>query len=226
MEINNPLYKNFGIHVVNNIFTVDKGIVKVLLIKRNNDPFIGYWALPSGCLYNNETLTCGAARELCEKTGVKNVELKMYNIFDEIDRSPVKRMLGVSFIGVIDIKNAKLFSESNKISTIEWFDINDIPLLAYDHNYILSCAIDKLKDEIQTSDILKSLFPGEFTLPEILNVYETILGTQIDRRNFRKKMINMNMIIDTNKTVNYKGNKPAKLYVFNKKECFKRKSIF
>lgn len=226
MELKNPMYKNFGIHVVSCIFTVDKGIVKVLLIKRNNNPFFGYWALPGGGLYNNETLIEGAKRELEEKTGVKNVSLSRNDIFDKVDRSPLKRMLAVSFIGVIDIHNARLFSESNKIATIEWFDINEVPKLAYDHNEILNSSIEELKERIQTTDILKSLLPKEFTLPELQSVYETILNTSIDRRNFRKKMLNLDLITDTNKTINYMGKKPAKLYIFNEKSNFKRKSIF
>lgn len=226
MELKNPLYKNFGIHVVSCIFTVEKGEVKVLLIKRNNNPFYGYWALPGGGLYNNETLMDGAKRELEEKTGINNVNLSMYDIFDDINRSPLKRMIAVSFIGVIDNKKAKLFSESNKISTIEWFNINEVPNLAYDYNKILNSAIEELKEKIQTTDILKSLFPGEFTLPELQSVYETILNVKIDRRNFRKKMISLNLIVDTNKSINYKGKKPAKLYIFNEKCNFKRKSIF
>ena len=224
MQLNNPLYKNIGIHLVNSIFTVDKGIVKVLLIKRNNEPFYGYWALPGGGLYNNELVLDGAKRELKEKTGISNVDLKMYKIFDKIDRSPLKRMIAIAFIGVVDINKAELITSSNKASDISWVDIRLIPELAYDYNEILDGAVEELKAMIQKTDILKSLFPNEFTLPELQNVYETILNISIDRRNFRKKMVNSNLIIDTNKTVNYKGKKPAKLYRLNNK--LENKSIF
>lgn len=226
MQLNNPLYKNIGIHVVSSIFTVDKGVVKVLLVKRSNQPFYGYWALPGGGLYNNELLVDGAKRELKEKTGVSNVDLGVYKIFDKLDRSPMKRMIAVSFMGVIDIKRAELLSSSNKASAIDWVDIKLIPELAYDYNEILDGAIEELKKKIQTTDILKSLFPGEFTLPELHNVYESILNIKIDRRNFRKKMLSLDLIIDTNRMVTYKGKKPAKLYVFNEKGNNKNKSIF
>ena len=216
MELKNPLYKNIGIHVVNSIFTVDNGIVKVLLIKRNNEPYKDYWALPGGGLYNNELVLDGAKRELKEKTGITNVDLKMYKIFDKVDRSPIKRMIAIAYIGVIDKNKANLIKETNKTSTSDWFDINSIPRLAYDYNEILSGAVEELKNMIQSTDILRSLFPEEFTLPELQQVFESILKTKYDRRNFRKKMINCNYIVDTNKTMTYKGKKPAKLYVLNK----------
>lgn len=224
MKLNNPLYKNIGIHVVSSIFTVDTGVVKVLLIKRSNNPYYGYWALPGGGLYNNELLIEGAKRELEEKTGVNGVNLSFDKYYDKVDRSPLKRMIAVSFIGVVDIKKAKIITETNKTSDSDWFDIRNIPELAYDYNEILNGSIESLKSLIQTTDILKSLFPNEFTLPELHQVYESILNINIDRRNFRKKMINSGFVKDTNKTITYKGKKPAKLYVLNK---FKEnKSIF
>lgn len=224
MELKNPLYKNIGIHVVTTIFTVDKGVTKVLLIKRTNNPFKGYWALPGGAMYNNELVLDAAKRELEEKTGIKDIDLSMYKIIDTIDRSPLKRMLAICFIGVMDIERAELLKETNKTSDIGWVDIKLIPELAYDYNEILNYGIEELKDKIITTDILKSLFPKEFTLPELHNVYTSILNVDIDRRNFRKKMINLNLISDTKKTVVYKGKKPAKLYKFNKIK--NNKSIF
>ena len=217
MELKNPLYKNIGIHVVNSIFTIDDGIVKVLLIKRTNEPYKGYWALPGGGLYNNELVLDGAKRELKEKTGVEGVDLSMYKIFDKIDRSPLKRMIAIAYIGVIDKKRAHLITETNKTSSSDWVDIKHIPQLAYDYNEILNGAIDRLKELIQTTNILKSLFPDEFTLAELHQVYGSFLNTTIDRRNFRKKILNSGLVNDTNKVINYKGKKPAKLYRFNNK---------
>lgn len=224
MELKNPLYKNIGIHVVSTIFTVDKGVTKVLLIKRTNEPYKGFWALPGGALYNNELILEGAKRELKEKTGINEIDLSMYKVIDTIDRSPLKRMVAISFIGVMDIKKAELLKETSKTSDIGWVDIKLIPTLAYDHNEILNYGVEELKNKILDSDILKSLFPNEFTLPELHNVYTSILNVDIDRRNFRKKMINLNLISDTNKTIIYKGKKPAKLYKFN--NIKNKKSIF
>lgn len=224
MRVNNPLYKNIGIHLTSAIFTVDKGVMKVLLIKRSNEPYYGYFSLPGGCLYNNELVLDGAKRELKEKTGINDIDLTMFEIFDKIDRSPLKRMICLAFIGVLDKDKVNLLNKTEKASIINWVDIKNVPELAYDGNEVLDAAISKLREMIESTEILKSLFPNEFTLPELQNVYESILNITIDRRNFRKKMINSGLIIDTNKTINYKGKKPAKLYKFNNK--YHSKSIF
>lgn len=224
MELNNPLYKNMGAHVINSIFTIDKGIVKVLLIKRTNEPYKNTWALVSGAMYNNELIEVAAKRELKEKTNLEKINLELVEVFDDIDRSPLLRMIGFSFIGIIDIEKAKFMKETNKTSDAEWFDINQIPNLAYDHNKILNAAIEKLKDLIVSSSILKILYPKGFSIPEIHKVYESILNKEIDRRNFRKKILASGLVKDTNTTINFEGRKPAKLYVFN--EEIRNKSIF
>lgn len=224
MELKNPLYKKIGIHVVITLFTVEKGITKVLLIKRTNEPFNGCWALPSGALYNNELISVGAIRELKEKTGIEINELSMYKIFDDLERSPLQRMIGIGYIGIIDSKKVSILNKTNKTSDSDWFNIDNVPILAYDHNNIFKNAIEELRSRITSSDILKSFFPDTFTLPELQNVYESILNIKIDRRNFRKKMLSLNLIIDTGEEVLFKGKKPAKLYKFNKK--IENKSIF
>lgn len=222
MELKNNLYKNIGIHVITALFTVEKGITKVLLIRRTNDPFKGYWSLPSGAMYNNELIKEGALRELKEKTGIELDDLTPFRTFDALDRSPLQRMIGVGYIGIIDSEKVQILKSTNKTSNADWFTLDNIPTLAYDHNDILNHAVEKLKERIITTDILKSFFPNGFTLPELQKVYESILDIRIDRRNFRKKMLNL--IIDTGKEINYAGKKKAKLYKFDKRK--KNVSIF
>lgn len=224
MELSNPLYKNMGAHVINSIFTIDKGIVKVLLIKRKNEPYKDKWALVSGAMYNNELIEVAAERELKEKTNLEKIKIELVDVFDDIDRSPLLRMIGFSFIGIVDIEKAKFIKETNKTSDAEWFDIKQIPSLAYDHNKILKASIQKLKDLIVNSSILKILYPNGFSIPEIHKVYETILDKEIDRRNFRKKILASGLVKDTNATINFEGRKPAKLYVFN--EIIRNKNMF
>ena len=222
MELNNPLYKNQGIHVVSSIFTVDKGVCKVLLIQRKNEPFKGSWALVGGALYNNETLEEGMMREIKEKTNISEIQLIPSKNYSKVDRSPVMRMIAISYIGIIDIKKANLITKTLKTENAMWFSIDDIPELAYDYNEILSDAINLLKTRIVSSDILRNLYPDGFTLPEIQKVYEAILDKELDRRNFRKKMLSLGLIIDTNKTARFEGNKPAKLYIFNGKKVIRQ----
>lgn len=214
MQKNNPLYKNQGIHLISSIFTVDKGVVKVLLIRRNNEPYKDKWALVGGALYNNETVLDGMKREIKEKTGINAIELYYSNMYSKVDRSPIMRMVGLSYIGFLDIEKVNLLKETDKTNDSDWFSINNIPELAYDHNEILTDSILKLRELIYDSDILKSLFPNTLTLPELQSVYETILDKKIDRRNFRKKLINDGIIVDINNEENYIGKKPAKLYKF------------
>lgn len=215
MELKNPLYKNIGAHVINAVFTIDKGDIKVLLIKRTNEPFKNYWALPGGAMYNNELLQEAATRELKEKTNLENIDLTFTSINDELARSPLQRMLAFIFIGLVDIDKVNILKTTTKTSDADWFKITEVPDLAYDHNNLLIQAIDSLKEMIISSNILKKLYPNGFTIPELHKVYEEILNTTIDRRNFRKKLLSQQIIIDTNETVNFEGKKPAKKYKFN-----------
>ena len=214
MEKNNPLYKNQGIHLITSIFTVDEGELKVLLIRRNNEPFKDKWALVGGALYNNEVVEEGLVREIYEKTGIKDIDLHFSSIVSDVDRSPVMRMVALTYVGLVDYKKLNLLKKTLKTNDCDWFSIRNVPKLAYDHNKIFDNSLEKLKNLIETTNILKSLFSLEFTIPEIQNVYETILGKELDRRNFRKKLIQSNLIVETNNYKNYKGNKPAKLYKF------------
>lgn len=216
MEIKNPLYQNQGIHVIANIFTVDKGVTKVLLVKRNNNPYKDMWALVGGALYNNETIDEGMDREVKEKIGIKLNNKETFEIFSRIDRSPVMRMLAIGYIGVIDANKVEILKQTLKTTDAAWHPLDKIPELAYDHNEILSKGIEVLKSKILTSNILKDLYPDGFTLPEIQKIYESILNKGIDRRNFRKKLISLNLIYDTGKTKKFEGNKPAKIYKFKK----------
>ena len=217
MEKNNPLYKNQGIHVISSIFTVEKGKTKVLLIKRKNEPYKDMWALVGGALYNNETILNGLKREIKEKTGINEVDLYYANIFDDVKRSPVQRMIAVSYIGMLDINRAIVLKNTLKTSNAEWFNIDEIPKLAYDHIEILESCLNTLKEKITNTTVLKSLFPKGFTIPEVQAVYETILNKKFDRRNFRKKLLSLGIIQDTGISINYEGNKPAKLYKFDDK---------
>ena len=160
MEVRNPKYKNQGIHLIASIFTVDKGIIKVLLIKRKNIPYQDMWALTGGALYNDEDLADGLRREIKEKTGISDIDLRLCDIFGKKDRSPVMRMVAISYVGVIDASKVEILKETLKTSNAKWFAIDEIPSLAYDHNEILEKSICYLKSEILNTDILKSLYPN------------------------------------------------------------------
>ena len=217
MEVNNKLYKNQGIHVITSIFTVEQGITKVLLIKRKNEPFLGKWVLTGGALYNNEDLEAGALREIKEKTGIENIDLIQSKAYGKLGRSPVMRMVAVTYIALIDRKRVNILRETRNTSDALWFPIDEVPSLGFDHNEILKDALKELQKQIVKSNILKSLFPDGVTMPELQKTYEAILNKKFDRRNFRKKILSLNLIDDTNNTIKFEGNKPAKVYKFKKK---------
>lgn len=226
MRVDNKLYKNQGIHIISSIFTVENGITKVLLVKRRNEPFKDYWALVGGALYNNETIDDGIKREIFEKVGIKDVKLYEYGIFDEINKTPTinMRMIAIGYLGLVDASKQSIIANSLNTVDAGWFEISKVPDLAFLHNEMLEKALEKLKELIVLSDILKSLLPKEFTMPELQKLYEGILGKTFDRRNFRKKILSLNIIDDTNKEISINGNKPSKLYRF--KDKIKLKKVF
>lgn len=223
MDVFNPLYKNQGIHVIASLFTVEKGDVKLLLIKNKNQLENNY-TLVGGALYNNETLTEGMSREIYEKVKIKNVRLYQSGIYSNINRSTVKRMIAISYIGVVDSTKINLVNEMLKDTNAKWVSVTQIPKLAYDHKEILKDAILSLRERILTTSLIQDLFPEGFTIPELQNVFELIFNKKFDRRNFRKKILSLDLIIDTKETVKYKGNKPAKLYKF--KIMVRKQSLF
>lgn len=221
MEVGNPKYQNQGIHVICSLFAIDKGVTKVLLIKRNNNPYKDMWALVGGALYNDEELLTGMRREIKEKTGIEGIYLEEFGTFSKVNRSPVMRMIAVSYLGIVDKDKLIILKETLKTSDADWFSIDKIPPLAYDHNEILTQAINTLKERIKETDLLKSLYPQGFTMPEIQKVYESILNKKFDRRNFRKKLLSLGMIEETNRVEKFDGNKPAKVYIFKDKREIK-----
>lgn len=213
MDINNPLYSKQGIHLVNALFTVDRGKFKVLLIKRKNQPYKDKWILVGGACYNNEAVENGMKREMQEKTGITGVDFQLFGVYSNPNRSPLMRMLAVAFISVIDCEKVKVLTQTQKTSDAEWFEIEKVKGLGYDHDEILADAVKYLKKNIFSSNILKNLFPHNFTLPLLHKASESILGKKIDRRNFRKKLLSTH-IIEEDGILTQKGKKNAILYKF------------
>ena len=210
MDIKNPLYTNQGIHTNIVLLTSDNGELKVLLIKRLNEPYLNQWALPGGAVYNNETIDAAIIRELNEKTAITNVEPKMFNVFSEIDRSPYMRMICVAYIAVIDKSAISFVTQTAKTQDAKWYNLEDVPNnLAYDHNKIINCALEYLKTEVWKSGVLKKLFPSGVTMSELHQLYCKILGTNLDRRNFRKKLLLGGFVSDSGKVKQEKGKKAA-----------------
>ncbi|MDD3453140.1 MAG: hypothetical protein PHN42_02540 [Bacilli bacterium] len=205
------------IEIIINIFTIANGKIKILLFRRDEDPFKGYWMLPSNLLMTSETIEECANDTIYEFSGLKDMHLFQCDVMSKIDRLPNDRILANSLIGILDEETITLKREKRKI-TSEWFDIDTIPKTVYDHNDIIENAIKMLKNKIKNNELLNIFYPSDFTLPELQLVYEQVFNKKLDRRNFRKKMINLKIVEDTGDKNIGKNGRPPKLYRFTNKE--------
>lgn len=197
------------------IFTVDKGKIKILLMHKKTEPYKGYWVLPGSLLSNNETLEDNITDVVCDTLGLPTMYIEQCYTFSNLNRDPDNRVVAISFIGLIDNITLVLKKQERDEIELAWFEINSIPKTGYDHDKIINKLVEYLKKRIINSNILKILFPSDFTLPELQRVYEQVLNTEIDRRNFRKKLVNLGYVIDTGDVNEGYMGRPAKLYRFN-----------
>ena len=207
-----------------NIYTVEKGKLKILLQRKSKEPYKGYWELPGSLLKKEETLEENIDNLLTETIGTKDIYKEQNYTFSNIDRYPNERVLATSYIALTDKRLVKLNKEAEGIEDIEWFDIKELPKIAYDHKEILDKAREELKTKLTNTTILKNLFPSDFTLPELQNTFESIMNIKLDRRNFRKKFITLGLIEETGYNNIGGSGRPAKLYRF--KENIKETNLF
>jgi 8-oxo-dGTP diphosphatase len=207
-------YKNQGIHVDIALFTVLDGVVKTLLVRRTNEQFIGEWIIPGGCVTNDESVDEAARRELLEKTGIENIYMEQFHAFGAPGRDPRKRMVAIAYLALIDAIKIHLLTKTQKTDKAVWADITDLPELGFDHKDILKSAVDTLRRKLMNSNLAAEVMSKQFTLPELQGVYEIIMGTKLDRRNFRRKFLKMGLIRATGDTIIDGAHRPAKLYTF------------
>lgn len=200
--------------VDNVIFGFDKGTLKVLLIKRGVQPYINQWALPGDLVYPNEDLDSAAGRVLAELTGLKNVYLEQVHTFGKVDRHPLGRVITIAYYSLIKIDNF-VFTPDSWASLVEWHDISKIGDLAFDHSLILETCFQKLKWKVRSYPIGFELLPKKFTLTELQQLYEAILEKELDKRNFRKKLLSTKLLKDLNESQKGVSHRPAKLYAFD-----------
>ncbi|MBE6149280.1 MAG: NUDIX hydrolase [Firmicutes bacterium] len=205
------------------VFTIEKGKIKILLVKKSKEPYKGYWQLPGSLVNNNETLEDNVSNVVIDKLGIPSLYVEQCYTFGEINRNPDNKVVAVSYIGLINSITLKLRQQITD-EELEWFDIDSIPKTAYDHDKIIEKLISNFKSKIVNSNILKILFPSDFTLPELQKIYEQVLNKSLDRRNFRKKLMNLGYIEDTGDVYEGATGRPAKLYRF--KEEIEEMDIF
>lgn len=213
---------NYYIETLIGVFTIDKGKIKILLMKKNDNPYKGYWVLPNSLL-EKETLEENIDNVI-DKIGLPNLYVEQTKVYSNLELDYDKKVVGVSYIGLIDSITYTFKREQIEGIELEWFDINSIPKTAFEHNVIIEELYNYFKKQIVNSNILRILFPSDFTLPELQKIYEQVLDTKLDRRNFRKKLMNLGYIIDTGDINEGYTGRPAKLYRF--KEEIEEKNLF
>lgn len=199
------------------IFGFDEGELKVLLIKRGIEPFIGKWALPGGFLEMGENSDECAHRELFEETGIKDVFIEQLYSFSDVDRDPRGRVVSIAYYALVKLADYKI-KAGDDADNAEWFPISKVPPLAFDHDRILRVAVTRLRGKIRYQPIGFELLPEKFTIPELQRLYETVLEVQLDRRNFRKKILDTGLLIDHHESVKGVPHKGAKYFSFDMKK--------
>ena len=197
------------------IFGLDNRKLKVLLIRRNIEPSVGLWALPGGFVLYHEDLDMSARRTLQNMTGMSNVYMEQVYTFGHVNRFPDRRVVTVAYYALINytLENLKAGPDATEIN---WFDILELPGLVFDHRHILETALAFLRAKVRTEPIGFELLPQKFTLTELQGLYEAVLGTLFDTRNFRKKILKMNLLRPLDETQVGVAHRAARLYSFNK----------
>lgn len=206
------------------IFGFNGERLQVLLIERGIEPFKGCWAFPGGFLKMDETAEEGAKRELKEETGLENAYIQQLHTFSAPNRDPRERVITIAYYALVKIQEVK---GGDDAASARWFPLDEIPPLAFDHDYILRMATQRLREQIHFQPIGFELLPEKFTIKELQSLYEAILGINFDRRNFAKKMLHLEILTELNETVWPTPKREARLYKFNadKYEELKRKGF-
>jgi 8-oxo-dGTP diphosphatase len=196
------------------VFGLDAEDLKVLLVRRGLPPFEGRWALPGGFVHMVETLDDAARRELREETGLKDVYLEQLYTFGDIRRDPRGRVVSVAYYALVNLADHRVQAATDA-SDAAWFAVSDLPRLAFDHDRILAAASERLKGKVRYQPIGFELLPPKFTLSQLQRLYETVLERPLDKRNFRKKILSMGVLVETDEVQQDVAHRAARLYRFD-----------
>src|SRR5437899_3462995 len=196
------------------VFGYDEGELKVLLIQRGLEPFKGRWALPGGFVRVDETLDEAARRELDEEAGLKDVFLEQLYTFGVVDRDPRERVVSVAYYALVKLSEHEAKAATDAANA-RWFASSRVPKLAFDHAEILSMALARLKGKVRYQPIGFELLAPKFTLSQLQHLYEAILGTKLDKRNFRKKVLSFGLLVPLKEMEMTGRHRPAQLFCFD-----------
>jgi 8-oxo-dGTP diphosphatase len=207
--------QNIRIAVDAVVFGYMQNNLYVLLIQQKFGSGQPYWALPGGLVKDDEPLTDAALRELKEETNVAvNYMEQLYTFGDDINRDPRNRVISVAYYALIDSSSTNIKADTDA-DKVKWFEVDKIPVLAFDHNHIFNTALQRLRVKLTYQPIGFGLLPKEFLFSDLENLYCLILEREIDRRNFRKKILSFGILEETDRYGDKKSGRPAKLFRFN-----------
>jgi 8-oxo-dGTP diphosphatase len=199
------------------LFGFDGVEINVLLIERGIEPYKGRWAFPGGFVNMDENTEQGALRELQEETGVTNVFMEQLYTFSDVDRDPRGRVISVAYFALVRTSDYKVLA-GDDAQNAQWFKLAEVPSLAFDHDHILRIAHDRLKGKIRYQPIGFELLDEKFTMPELQLLYESILGTKFDRRNFSTKMLKTGLLTPLEEKKKGTPYRAPRLYKFDRKK--------
>ena len=207
------------------IFTIENEKLKVILIKRAKKPFKNQWALPGGFIHANESPKQAALRVLKNKAGVKNVFIEQLYTFAGSNRAPRGNVITVTSFALVPLNKIR-FQKTKETQTPTFFPLKKLPKLAFDHKYIIAYAVSRLRAKLEYTNAVYSLLPQEFTFNQLQEVYEIIWGKKKDKRNFRKKFLQLGLIRPLNKKYSGVRQRPAQLFRFVPQKLTELKKFF
>jgi len=196
------------------LFGFGEGDLQLLLIQRALAPFAGKWALPGGFVDVGESIDDAARRELQEETGLKRVYLEQLYTFGKPDRDPRERIVTVAYYALVKLSDHRVKAATDAREAA-WFPVRDLPRLAFDHETIIEVALRRLKSKVRYEPIGFELLPAKFKLSQLQHLYETILAAPLDKRNFRKRILGMDLLIETDEMEQGVAHRAARLYRFD-----------
>ncbi|HEX7042352.1 MAG TPA: NUDIX domain-containing protein [Patescibacteria group bacterium] len=195
------------------IFSIHQNALQLILIKRLRDPFKNFWSIPGDIIYIDESLKDATRRVLFEKTGLKDVYLEQVHALGTVDRDPRGRVVTIAYLALLPFEKVDLTTAPNALHA-SWVNVKKLPELAFDHKRIVKLALDKIRKEIEYTDLAKNFLSKEFRLSDLQSIYEIVGNKKIDKRNFRKKLASLNLVVPTGKIYKEGSHRPAKLYRF------------
>ncbi len=199
------------------IFSINKGKLEIVLVKRVRDPFLGLLSIPGDIISIDDDLEAAARKILKDKTGIHDVYLEQLYTFGNVNRDPRGRVISIAYFAFLPHNSVDLSLAPDSLHA-SFIPIEDLPKLAFDHNEIVNYGVERIKGKIEYSNIAQGLLPEKFRLSELQAVYEIILGKKLDKRNFRKKMNAVNLLESTNELYREGSHRPATLYKFKSKD--------